>query len=90
MGFLDQIGSVQVLLKCLKIIGFNMNVGHIECSVFQIVIDIPEIGPSFSNQFEQTVGKILKMIDGAVYPQGAVPAAGAAHIGINVDKLKGR
>jgi hypothetical protein len=75
MGFLNQIVSVQVLLKHLKIAVFNMNVGHIKCSVFQIVIDIPEIGPSFSNQFEQPIGKILKMIDGVVDAQGAVPTA---------------
>ena len=89
MGILNQIVSVQGLLKPLKIMAFNMNVGHIKCSVFQIVVDVPEIGPSFSNQFEQTVGKILKMIDGVVDAQGAVPAAGTAHIGINVDELKG-
>ena len=90
MGFLDQIISVQVLLKCLKIMAFNMNVSHIKCSVFQIVIDVPEIGPSFSNQFEQTVGKILKMIDGVTDAQCAMTAAGAANIGIDVDELKGR
>jgi hypothetical protein len=68
--------------------GLHMNMGHVKRSVFQIVIDVPEVGPLLSNEFEKPVGKILKMIDGVVYAQGGMPATGAAYVGININKLK--
>ena len=88
MGFLNQIMSVQVLPNGQEVMGRHLNMGHVKCSIFQIVIDVPEMGPSLSNQLEKPVREILKMIEGVVDAQGAMPATGAAYVGINIDKLE--
>ena len=89
MGFLNQIMSVQVFPNGLDVVGFYLKMCQVEGSVFQIIIDVPEMGPSLSNQFEKPVGEILKMIDGIVDAKSAMSTAGAAYVGINIDKLEG-